>query len=100
MTNGVRVTKQSAMSGFQSSLLRLLDERGYIHQATDAEGLDALAAKQIVPAYIGFDATAPSLHVGSLVQIMMLRRMQQAGHRPIVLMGGGTTQIGAHSGNA
>src|SRR4030095_12465797 len=98
MTNGVRVTKQSAMSQYQSSLLKLLDERGYIHQATDAEGLDALAGREIVPAYIGFDATAPSLHVGSLVQIMMLRRLQQAGHRPIVLMGGGTTKVGDPSG--
>ena len=79
---------------FQSSLLRLLDERGYIHQATDAAALDALASSQVVPAYIGFDATAPSLHVGSLVQIMMLRRLQQAGHKPIVLMGGGTSKIG------
>ena len=83
---------------FQSSLLRLLDERGYIHQATDAAALDALAAKQVVPGYIGFDATAPSLHVGSLVQIMMLRRLQQAGHKPIVLMGGGTTKVGDPSG--
>jgi tyrosyl-tRNA synthetase len=83
---------------YQSSLLRLLDERGYIHQLTDAAALDALAAKQIVPAYIGFDATAPSLHVGSLVQIMMLRRLQQAGHKPIVVMGGGTTKVGDPSG--
>ncbi|MFL6751071.1 MAG: tyrosine--tRNA ligase [Sphingomicrobium sp.] len=83
---------------FQSSLLRLLDERGYIHQATDAAGLDALASRDVVAGYIGFDATAPSLHVGSLMQIMMLRRMQQAGHRPIVLMGGGTTKIGDPSG--
>jgi len=83
---------------YSSSLLRLLDERGYIHQATDAAALDALAAKQIVPGYIGFDATAPSLHVGSLVQIMMLRRLQQAGHKPIVLMGGGTTKVGDPSG--
>ncbi|EQB30068.1 tyrosine--tRNA ligase [Sphingobium ummariense] len=82
------------MSQYQSDLLRLLDERGYIHQLTDAEGLDALAAKQVVPGYIGFDPTASSLHVGSLVQIMMLRRMQQAGHKPIVLMGGGTGKIG------
>jgi tyrosyl-tRNA synthetase len=86
------------MSQHESDLLRLLDERGYIHQVTDAEGLDELAAKQIVPGYIGFDATAPSLHVGSLVQIMMLRRMQQAGHKPIVVMGGGTTKIGDPSG--
>ena len=83
---------------YQSTLLRLLDERGYIHQLTDAEGLDKLAANQVVPAYIGFDATAPSLHVGSLVQIMMLRRLQQAGHKPIVLMGGGTTKVGDPSG--
>ena len=86
------------MTQYTSTLLRLLDERGYIHQLTDAAGLDALAAKQIVPGYIGFDATAPSLHVGSLVQIMMLRRLQQAGHKPIVLMGGGTTKVGDPSG--
>ncbi len=82
------------MSQYQSDLLRLLDQRGYIHQVTDAGALDALAAKEIVPGYIGFDPTAPSLHVGSLVQIMMLRRLQQAGHKPIVLMGGGTGKIG------
>ena len=83
---------------YTSPLLRLLDERGYIHQATDAAALDALASKQVVPGYIGFDATAPSLHVGSLVQIMMLRRLQQTGHKPIVLMGGGTTKVGDPSG--
>ncbi|KMS59453.1 tyrosyl-tRNA synthetase [Novosphingobium barchaimii LL02] len=77
-----------------SSLLRLLDERGYIHQLTDAEGLDTLAAKQVVPGYIGFDPTAPSLHVGHLVSIMMLRQLQRAGHKPIVVMGGGTGKIG------
>ncbi len=86
------------MTEYCSSLLRLLDERGYIHQATDAAALDALASKASIPAYIGFDATAPSLHVGSLVQIMMLRRLQQAGHKPIVLMGGGTTKVGDPSG--
>lgn len=86
------------MSTYESALLRLLDERGYIHQQTDAAGLDALAAKQIIPGYIGFDATAPSLHIGSLVQIMMLRRLQQTGHKPIVLMGGGTTRIGDPTG--
>ena len=86
------------MAEFKSSLLKLLGERGYIHQATDAAALDALATKEIVTAYIGFDATAPSLHVGSLVQIMMLRRLQQAGHKPIVLMGGGTTKVGDPSG--
>ncbi|MBV8685100.1 MAG: tyrosine--tRNA ligase [Alphaproteobacteria bacterium] len=83
---------------YRSDLLRLLDERGYIHQVTDAEGLDALASKTVVPAYVGFDATAPSLHVGNLVSIMMLRRLQQAGHKPIVVMGGGTTKIGDPSG--
>ena len=83
---------------YTSSLLRLLDERGYIHQLTDAEGLDKLANTQVIPGYIGFDATAPSLHIGSLVQIMLLRRLQQAGHKPVVLMGGGTTKVGDPSG--
>ena len=82
------------MTAYQSDLLRLLDERGYIHQATDTAALDKLASKEVVPGYIGFDATAPSLHVGSLVQIMLLRRLQQSGHKPIVLMGGGTSKIG------
>ena len=82
------------MTAYTSLLLRLLDERGYIHQVTDAAALDALASKQVVPGYIGFDPTAPSLHVGSLVQIMLLRRLQQAGHKPIVLMGGGTGKVG------
>ncbi len=82
------------MTEYRSELLRLLETRGYIHQLTDAAGLDALAGKQVIPGYIGFDPTAPSLHVGSLVQIMLLRRLQQAGHKPIVLMGGGTGKIG------
>jgi len=86
------------MTAYKSSLLRLLDERGYIHQVTDAAALDALAEKDTIIAYIGFDATAPSLHVGSLVQIMLLRRLQQAGHKPVVLMGGGTTKVGDPSG--
>ena len=86
------------MTEFRSSLLRLLDERGYIHQQTDAEGLDALAGREIVTGYIGFDATAPSLHVGSLVQIMLLRRLQETGHKPIVLLGGGTTKVGDPTG--
>jgi tyrosyl-tRNA synthetase len=89
---------RAAMTDYRSDLLRLLASRFYIHQVTDPDGLDALAAKEIVPGYIGFDATGPSLHVGSLVQIMLLRRMQQAGHKPIVLMGGGTTKIGDPSG--
>ncbi|HEU0044849.1 tyrosine--tRNA ligase [Sphingomonas sp.] len=79
---------------YRSDLLRLLDERGYLHQLTDAAGLDALASRDVVPAYIGFDPTAPSLHVGSMVQIMLLRRLQQTGHKPIVLMGGGTGKVG------
>jgi tyrosyl-tRNA synthetase len=82
------------MTEYASDLLRLLAARGYIHQLTDATGLDALAARGVVPGYIGFDPTAPSLHVGSLVQIMLLRRLQQTGHKPIVLMGGGTGKIG------
>ena len=86
------------MTAYHSSLLKLLDERGYIHQVTDAAALDALASKEVVSAYVGFDATAPSLHVGNLVSIMMLRRLQQAGHKPIVLMGGGTTKVGDPSG--
>jgi tyrosyl-tRNA synthetase len=79
---------------YQSDLLTTLTSRGYVHQMTDATALDALAGKQVVPGYIGFDPTAPSLHVGSLVQIMLLRRLQQTGHKPIVLMGGGTGKIG------
>jgi len=86
------------MTEYSSALLRTLSARGYIHQITDAGALDALALSQVVPGYIGFDATAPSLHVGSLVQIMMLRRLQQAGHKPVVIMGGGTTKIGDPSG--
>lgn len=78
----------------RSDLVRVLVERGHVYQATDLEGLDAAALKGPITAYIGFDATAASLHVGSLVQIMTLRRLQQAGHRPIVLMGGGTTKVG------
>ena len=86
------------MSEHQSELLRTLATRGYIHQITDAAALDALAQSEIIPGYIGFDATAPSLHVGSLVSIMLLRRMQQSGHKPIVVMGGGTTKVGDPSG--
>lgn len=86
------------MTHYRSDLLRTLSERGYVHQITDAAALDELAANRIVPGYIGFDATAPSLHVGSLVQIMMLRRLQQTGHKPVVVMGGGTTKVGDPSG--
>jgi tyrosyl-tRNA synthetase len=86
------------MTEYKSNLLRLLSERGYIHQVTDSAGLDTLASTQIIPGYIGFDATAPSLHVGNLVSVMLLRRLQQAGHKPIVLLGGGTTKVGDPSG--
>ena len=86
------------MASYKSDLLNLLSERGHIHQLTDAEGLDALAVREIVTAYNGYDATAASLHVGNLASVMLLRRLQQAGHRPIALMGGGTTKIGDPSG--
>ena len=83
---------------YKSALIREFVERGYIHQATNLMGLDGTANNQIVPTYIGFDCTADSLHVGSLVQIMMLRIVQKSGHKPIVLMGGGTTKVGDPSG--
>lgn len=86
------------MSEFKSDLLRLLEERGHIHQTTDAGALDALAQKGIVTGYVGFDPTAPSLHVGNLASIMLLRRVQQSGHRPLVIMGGGTAKVGDPSG--
>ena len=86
------------MTEYKSDLLRLLAERGHIHQLTDAAGLDALAAKEVVVAYNGYDATAASLHVGNLASVMLLRRLQQAGHKPIALMGGGTTRVGDPSG--
>ena len=85
-------------SAFKSAFLQTLQERGYIHQITHPAELDAAASEGVITAYIGFDATAPSLHVGSLIQIMMLRRLQQAGHKPIVLMGGGTTKVGDPTG--
>jgi tyrosyl-tRNA synthetase len=82
------------MTTYRSEFLRLLDERGQIHQVSDAGALDAMAARETITAYIGYDLTAPSLHVGHMANIMMLRRLQQTGHKPIVLMGGGTTKIG------
>ncbi|MFC0632531.1 tyrosine--tRNA ligase [Brevundimonas balnearis] len=85
-------------TAFQSDFLQTLQARGYIHQITHPAELDAALNKGVVAAYIGFDATAPSLHVGSLIQIMMLRRLQQAGHKPVVLMGGGTTKVGDPTG--
>jgi tyrosyl-tRNA synthetase len=86
------------MSAPQSDFLRILTERGFIHQCSDPDGLDAKAREGRIVAYIGFDCTAPSLHVGSLVQIMMLHWLQRTGHKPIVLMGGGTTRVGDPSG--
>jgi tyrosyl-tRNA synthetase len=86
------------MTRHSSEFLNILATRGYIHQCSDFAGLDALAVKRDVTAYIGFDCTAPSLHVGSLVQIMLLHWLQQTGNKPIVLMGGGTTRVGDPSG--
>ncbi|MEL7273103.1 MAG: tyrosine--tRNA ligase [Pseudomonadota bacterium] len=86
------------MTAFKSDFLRTLSERGFIHQVSDETGLDDLLTKETVSAYIGFDATAKSLHVGSMVQIMLLHWFQQTGHRPIVLMGGGTSMVGDPSG--
>ena len=82
----------------KSDFLKILTERGYMHQATNLEGLDERANEQFISGYIGFDCTANSLHVGSLVQIMMLRLLQRTGHKPIVVMGGGTTKVGDPSG--
>jgi tyrosyl-tRNA synthetase len=86
------------MSTAKSDLLHELYTRGYVHQCTDEASLDALACKEIITGYIGFDCTAPSLHVGNLVSMMLLRKLQQTGHRPIVLIGGGTTKVGDPSG--
>ena len=86
------------MTETKSDFLRTLVERGYVHQCTDMEGLDERASNGTITAYIGFDATADSLHVGSLLVIMLLRRLQQTGHKPIVLIGGGTTKVGDPSG--
>ena len=86
------------MSPYKSEFIAKLIERQFMHQCTDLDALDALTAKKPVTAYIGFDCTAPSLHVGSLVSIMLLRLLQQTGHKPIVLMGGGTTKVGDPSG--
>jgi tyrosyl-tRNA synthetase len=86
------------MSNHKSEFLQTLVERGFLHQCTDLETLDARAATGVITAYVGYDATADSLHIGNLVSIMMLHWLQQTGHRPIVLMGGGTTKIGDPSG--
>ena len=86
------------MSAYKSEFLQVLADRGFIHQVSEPEALDTLAAKGPITGYIGFDCTAPSLHVGSLLPIMMLYWMQQTGHRPVALMGGGTTRVGDPSG--
>ena len=86
------------MSAYKSDFLNVLAERGFIHQVSEPDALDARAKAGSVTAYIGFDCTAASLHVGSLLPIMMLYWMQQTGHRPIALMGGGTTRVGDPSG--
>ena len=83
---------------FKSDFLKVLQERGYIHQITHPDELDAAASTGVVTAYVGYDATAPSLHIGNLISIMMLRRLQQTGHKPIVIVGGGTTKVGDPSG--
>jgi tyrosyl-tRNA synthetase len=83
---------------YNSDFLTRLDTRGFLHQLTDPVALDDAAGKGVITAYVGFDCTAPSLHIGNLVSIMMLRHLQQSGHRPIVVMGGGTTRIGDPSG--
>jgi len=86
------------MSTYKSEFLQVLADRGFIHQVSDAAGLDARAASGRITAYVGFDATASSLHIGNLLSIMMLRWLQKTGHRPIALMGGGTSKIGDPSG--
>ncbi|MCB2098479.1 MAG: tyrosine--tRNA ligase [Parvularculaceae bacterium] len=83
---------------FKSDFLNVMEERGFIHQGTNLEGLDERLTKGVVTGYIGFDATAKSLHAGSLVQIMLLHWLQTAGHKPIALMGGGTTKVGDPTG--
>jgi len=83
---------------FKSEFLQVMQARGYIHQVTHPEELDEAASHGVVVGYIGYDATAPSLHVGNLITIMMLRRLQQTGHKPIVIVGGGTTKVGDPSG--
>jgi tyrosyl-tRNA synthetase len=95
---GTHRNKIASMTTFRSDFLRILDERGFIHQCSDPEGLDALAARGGLTAYVGYDCTGPSLHVGHLLSIMMLRWLQKTGGKPITLMGGGTTRVGDPSG--
>jgi tyrosyl-tRNA synthetase len=95
---GGDVESHKLIDNLKSELLTTLRNRGFLYQCTDYEELDRLADESPIHAYLGFDATAPSLHVGSLIQIMMLRHLQQSGHKPIILIGGGTTKIGDPSG--
>src|SRR5215204_5685426 len=86
------------MTAFKSDFLNVLQERGFVHQCSDFDGLDALAAKGQATAYVGYDCTAPSLHIGNFLTMMMLYWLQQSGNKPITLMGGGTTMVGDPSG--
>jgi tyrosyl-tRNA synthetase len=90
--------QESSMPAHKSDFLNVMDERGFIHQCSDVEGLDALAAKREVVAYVGYDCTAPSLHIGNFLSLMMLYWLQRTGNKPITLMGGGTTMVGDPSG--
>src|SRR5436305_1189881 len=96
--NALPARTKPDMTKFSSDFLRILDERGFIHQGSDLDGLDALAARGEVVGYIGFDCTARSLHAGSLVQIMLLHWLDSTGNKAIALMGGGTTRVGDPSG--
>ena len=98
MTSAAAHRKAVLTMTYSSDFLTRLETRGFIHQITDPAALDGAAGKGAITAYVGFDCTAPSLHIGNLVSIMMLRHLQQSGHKPIVLMGGGTTKIGDPSG--
>ena len=95
---GVSVPMTAADKPFKSLFLRTMQERGYVHQITHPEELDEAACNGVITGYVGYDATAPSLHVGNLITIMMLRRLQQSGHKPIVIVGGGTSKVGDPSG--
>src|SRR3954466_13958872 len=93
-----RLLWKTSMPAFKSDFLRILSERGFIHQMSDEQGLDALAAKGQAIGYVGYDCTAPSLHIGNFLTIMMLYWLQQSGNKPVTLMGGGTTRVGDPSG--
>lgn len=94
----IPIEESTILTSFGASFLQLMFERGFLFQCTDFMGLDEKMKAGVVPAYLGFDATAKSLHVGSLLQIMVLRNLQKTGHKPIVLVGGGTTKVGDPTG--